>query len=519
MPKLGVRPKNWTNVADFFANRSVLITGASGFLGKVLIEKLLHDCPKIKNIYILVRTKGTLQAHTRLAQLLESQVFDRIKRIQPQVLEKVKVIKGDITFDDLALSELDLETLKRDVSVVIHSAATIRFDEPLKRAVRINVTATKRVLELALQFKNLKSFIHVSTAYCNQTKVDIKESVYEETLTPEKLVELANDLDDNMLESMTPHLFGDRPSSYHYTKAMAENMIKSYSDRLPIGIVRPSIITASVRDPMPGWIDNYNGPSGYLVVAGKGVLRVLLVDGDKICDAIPVDIVANTIITCAWHVAYRNLSKKGSGTQLQKLDSSEPYVVNCVSGQINPITWSEIRSLSHPVLLKYPSIEMFRYPGPIFVSNRTLHRILVSLEHDLPTYIIDFLFKILGHTPMLGPIYQKVHRTTAALEHFTMNEWIYKTENFRALNEELSSQDKQTFLIDVKQIDWPSYMENYVLGVRHYLLKEDPSTIGSAKFRLDLLYYATQLTKASVAGISAFCFYKMIKMRRSRLLG
>lgn len=385
--------KNLENsVSDFYANRSVFITGASGFLGKVLIEKLLHDCPDIKDIYVLVRTKGVHSGQARLAQLLDSQAFDRIRRIQPELLKKVKVIRGDITFDDLAISASDRETLKKEVSVIVHSAATIRFDEPLKRATRINVIATKRVLELALQLKDLKAFIHVSTAYCNQTKLNIKESVYEETLSPEKLIELSNDLNDEMLESLTPHLFGDRPSSYHYTKAMAENMVKVYCDKLPIGIVRPSIITASVRDPIPGWIDNYNGPSGYLVTAGAGILRAMLVDGKKICDAIPVDIVANTIIISAWHVANQSSSAR-------KKDA-KPFVVNCTSGQINPITWEEIRSLSHPWLVKYPSIEVFRYPGPTFVSNKTVHKILVALEHDLPSYIIDLLFKSLGHNPV-----------------------------------------------------------------------------------------------------------------------
>lgn len=114
----------------------------------------------------------------------------------------------------------------------------------------------------------------------------------------------------------------------------------------------------------------------------------------------------------------------------------------------------------------------------------------------------------------LGPIYQKVHRTTAALEYFTTNEWIYRTENFEALNEELSLEDRRKFLIDVRAIDWPKYMENYVLGIRHYLLREDPKTIDAAKFRLDLLYYATQAVKASVAGTTGFCLYKLLQMRR-----
>lgn len=104
----------------------------------------------------------------------------------------------------------------------------------------------------------------------------------------------------------------------------------------------------------------------------------------------------------------------------------------------------------------------------------------------------------------------------AALEYFTMNEWVYRTENFRALNVELSSDDKCRFTIDVNRIKWPDYMQNYVLGIRHYLLKEDPKTIDAAKFRLNVLYYATQATKVSVAGVSAFCFYKLLSLK-SRL--
>lgn len=506
--------KCWPDLSQFFAGRSVFVTGASGFLGKVLIEKLLHDCPNIKNIYILLRTKGTTLAHTRLIQLLQSQAFDRIRRIQPSLLDKVKVIRGDTTFDDLGISASDLEIIKKDVSIVIHSAATIRFDEPLKRATRINVAATKRMLDLSLQLKDLRAFVHVSTAYCNQTKIDIKELVYQETLTPEKLIELTVDLNDEMLESLTPHLFGDRPSSYHYTKAMAENLVKNYAERVPVGIVRPSIITASLVDPMPGWIDNYNGPSGYLVTAGAGILRAMLVDGDKICDAIPVDIVANTIIATAWHVA--NNDALAQGRRAQRVGKTlEPFVVNCTSGQINPISWEEVRSLSHPWLVKYPPTQIFRYPGPIFVSNKILHKLLVGLEHDLPTYVIDLLFKALGHSPMLGPIYEKVHRTTVALEYFTKNEWIYRTENFQALNEKLSPDDKRRFIIDVRKINWPEYMENYVLGVRHYLLKEDPSTIAASRFKLDLLYYGTQATKVSAAGISAYVFYKLLSWRKN----
>lgn len=44
-------------IPEFYRGRSVLLTGSTGFIGKSLIWKLLHSCPSIKNIYILIRTK------------------------------------------------------------------------------------------------------------------------------------------------------------------------------------------------------------------------------------------------------------------------------------------------------------------------------------------------------------------------------------------------------------------------------------------------------------------------------
>lgn len=45
------------DIAAWFKDKSVFITGASGFMGKVLVEKLLYQCPGIKNVYVLLRSK------------------------------------------------------------------------------------------------------------------------------------------------------------------------------------------------------------------------------------------------------------------------------------------------------------------------------------------------------------------------------------------------------------------------------------------------------------------------------
>lgn len=191
---------------------------------------------------------------------------------------------------------------------------------------------------------------------------------------------------DDLLSTITPHLYSGRPSSYHYTKALAENLVAQEGNNLPISIIRPSIITASWRDPMPGWIDNYNGPTGYLVVSGKGVLRSMYVHEKKIIDMVPVDIVTNTCIASAWYVATRR--------------PTSAFVVNCTSGGLNGISWGRLRQISHPLLVKHPSMELFRYPGVSVHSSRLLHELNLYIEHNIPACLIDFLFKITGHKPM-----------------------------------------------------------------------------------------------------------------------
>jgi alcohol-forming fatty acyl-CoA reductase len=46
-----------TSIAQFYANKNILVTGATGFMGKVLVECLIRKCSEINCIYILVRTK------------------------------------------------------------------------------------------------------------------------------------------------------------------------------------------------------------------------------------------------------------------------------------------------------------------------------------------------------------------------------------------------------------------------------------------------------------------------------
>lgn len=52
------------------------------------------------------------------------------------------------------------------------------------------------------------------------------------------------------------------PNNYCFTKNLSENVVNDYRHKLPVAILRPSIVLSSVEDPVPGWIGNFNGPMG-----------------------------------------------------------------------------------------------------------------------------------------------------------------------------------------------------------------------------------------------------------------
>jgi len=95
---------NNSPVAQFYNNKIVFITGATGFMGKVLVEKLLRSTNILK-LLVLIRPKKGVQTEQRLQTLLSSSVFDRLRDIDSTLLDKVEAVNGDITEDNLGIDE------------------------------------------------------------------------------------------------------------------------------------------------------------------------------------------------------------------------------------------------------------------------------------------------------------------------------------------------------------------------------------------------------------------------------
>ncbi|CAK1546366.1 unnamed protein product [Leptosia nina] len=258
-----------STVAEYYAEKNVLVSGGTGFVGKVLVQKLLQSCPEIGRVYLLMRPRRGIGAKCRLSRFISSKVFDNI-RSRPHIFEKLHLIRGDLLLENLGISDEDAQLLRDDCHVVFHCAANVKFDAPLREAVDMNVVGSHRMLELAKSMKNLEVFVHLSTTYCRADLPVLEETLYPTKHDPLEVIRVTRWLDAETLQHLESKLISPQPTTYSYTKCLAESLVSQYEGCFPIAIARPSIVTASLREPFPGWVDNMNGPTGIIVGAGKG---------------------------------------------------------------------------------------------------------------------------------------------------------------------------------------------------------------------------------------------------------
>ncbi|XP_065557302.1 putative fatty acyl-CoA reductase CG5065 isoform X2 [Artemia franciscana] len=469
-----------SEIVNFYRDRSVFITGGTGFFGKILIEKLLRSCPGLKNIYVLIRPKAGQDPKNRLQDLLSAVAFDNIRQNHPEFFSKVIPVSGDISRDELGISPQDLQMMSETVSIAFHSAAIVRFDEPLKSAIELNVKGVKRMLSVCKKLENLEVLVHVSTAYVNSTRTELDETIYRPLCDVDNLISTLDWLDDQAANSITKSLLNGAPNTYTFSKSLGEAVLNSEAGEVDfkIVIIRPSIVTASWKEPIPGWVDSLGGTTGWFAGSAAGIFRTMYCHTQMAVDLIPGEFPVNLMVTSAWDAL-----KQKSQQQIN------PTVFLASTGQ-NPVTWAQCKSTMYPLMFEYPFSKAVWPPTGSFKNNTLLHRVDQFLYHIAPAYLLDGAFRICGRKPFMVRLHKKATKVLDCVQFYTTHEWRTRSDNTCALIQRMNAIDRAIFNFDSRTIDWDEYLCTYYLGIRKFVLKDELHTLPAARTRMRRLLVA-----------------------------
>lgn len=346
--------------------RTVLLTGATGFLGKVLLEELLRRRTElgIEELLVVVRSKGALRADQRFAREVAGSPC--LGRLAPGWERHVTVLEGDLTEPGLGLGAAAAPLLAR-ITHLIHGAAAINFNLPVAEAAQSNITTSLNVLEVARRSPELVRMVAVSTAYVTPHPghdVPVAEAL---SPLPRPAAELYRVIRDGGESEAALLAASGHPNTYTLTKTIAEHLLHEGRGAVPLTILRPSIISAARQYPFPGWIDSTAGFGAFVVLIGLGHLRAVIGDARSRLDLVPVDEVSRRIVHACRHdtapLALRHVTA-GAG--------SSPTVGECAEA-------IEEFFRTHPVGRR-PEI---RYLGPAGVpftmADALYHRLPIAL--------------------------------------------------------------------------------------------------------------------------------------------
>ena len=71
----------WPTITEFYSGHDIFITGATGFMGKCLVEKVLRSLPTAGRVFVMVRPKKEKSVKERMEELTNLEVSSENKKI------------------------------------------------------------------------------------------------------------------------------------------------------------------------------------------------------------------------------------------------------------------------------------------------------------------------------------------------------------------------------------------------------------------------------------------------------
>ncbi|KAI5666651.1 hypothetical protein M9H77_16504 [Catharanthus roseus] len=486
------------NVLEFLENRSILITGATGFLAKIFTEKILRVQPNVKKLYLLLRAADSKSALQRFnTEIMGKELFKVVKEkygtnLNSVISEKVTVVAGDITCDNLGVKDSSLlEEMWREVDVVVNLAATTNFDERYDVSLGINTMGAKNVLNFAKKCPKLKVLLHVSTAYvCGEREGLILETPYEMGDTLNGTSGLDIDAEKKLMEETLKELRADNiseeaitlamkdlgiqrakkygwPNTYVFTKTMGEMLLGEMKENIPLVILRPTIITSTFKEPFPGWVEGIRTIDSLAVGYAKGRITCFLGDPKTVVDLIPADMVVNSMMVAMAAHANQN---------------GEQIIYQVGSSVSNPIRFSLLQDFALRYFTKHPWIN--KEGKPVKVGKVTVFRTMASFQRFMALrYLLPLKGLQIVNVALceyFQGFYHELHRKIKYVMRMIdlYGPYLFfkayfddvNTERLRKVAQE--SDNDNMFYFDPRKINWDDYFLNvHIPGVVKYVFK------------------------------------------------
>lgn len=482
-------------IAHFLENRTILVTGATGFLAKIFVEKIIRVEPNFKKLFLLVRASDSKSATQRLHhEIIGKEVFKVLRekmgpnKFSSFISEKVTAVPGDISTRNLGVKDSVLsEEMLREVDVVINIAANTNFDERYDVAMGINTMGALHISNFAKQCAKIEMLLHVSTAYVSGERGGlILESPFQMGDTLNGVGGLDIDAEQKVIDDTIKQLHSENanekeitnvmknlglsrarrygwPNTYVFTKAMGEMLLGELKGHLPLIILRPTIITSTLKEPFPGWVEGTRTIDSLAVAYGKGKLTCFVGDLNSVVDVIPADMVVNAMMVAM----ATGLANQHTGEIIYHIGSS---------GR-NPLTYGNLQHFGQQYFINEPWIN--KEGKAIKVGKVTVLSTMDSFHRYMTIHYLLFLKGLqlmnAAFCQYFRVAYRELNRkiTTVMRLIELYKPYLFFKGIFDDVNAEKlrrvargSALDADVFCFDPKSINWEEYFLNiHIPGV------------------------------------------------------
>ncbi len=482
------------DLSSLFRDNEILLTGANGFLGKVVLAMLLDRFPHVRRVHVLVRPRPDLPSKERFVrQVLDSPPLRPIveRRGRDAVASRVNVLSGDASAPLVGLDPAQVRELSQHVGLVLNCAGLVDFFPPVDLSLQSNVDSVERLLELCATID--AKLLHVSTCYvAGEADGLIEETepirgfyprrkgpsdtrfraVEELAECREAAAEISRRLEGASRTEALAELGRLRAArwgwvnTYTYSKSIGEQVLEQ-QDTVEFAIVRPAIVESALQYPFPGWIEG-GRTAAPLVLMALGGLLDWPARPDISLEIVPVDLAAAaTLVVAAELLA-------GKAQQVYQLAGADvnPYPLEdliqllCREARSNgssppkaPIwldPWPRVRLMSDVQAERRHRSQRERIKCVRNLIERAGRR---NLAAKLRVLELQMAF------------HEETFRQYMPFIHD--NRYIFETGSIRDAFARLSPEDKRALPWRSEAIDWPAYWrECQIPGIRKWVQPE-----------------------------------------------